>query len=72
MSEKRHYREVTYRCSSDRCGHTQTIRYFLEDSVLPVTCCVKCRAGFGVESVGLMIQTSRGMFPESKGQLVAA
>jgi hypothetical protein len=35
--------EVTYTC---KCGHKQTVRYFSDDSILPATCCVNCRAGF--------------------------
>jgi hypothetical protein len=56
------FREIKYRCSKDSCGHTQVIRYFLDDTVLPFTCCVTCRAGFGIEP-GQMAAQHIGMFP---------
>lgn len=58
---------VEYTCSN--CGAKQTIRYFSDDSILPVTCCVKCRAGFEVRSelpsqaVNYMVNKNIGMFP---------
>ena len=63
---------VEYTCNI--CEAKQTIRYFTNDSILPVTCCVKCRAGFEVRSespsqaVSYMISKGIGMFP---GQPVA-
>lgn len=54
--------EVEYRCSRQKCGHKQTIRFFSPEDILPVTCCVNCRAGFGVETVQMM-QNHVGMFP---------
>ena len=44
---------VVYQCPN--CGDTQTLRYFRSEFVLPQTCCVKCRAGFG--------NNPGGMFP---------
>lgn len=57
--------EVTYRCTSPKCGNEQTIRFFSNEDHLPVTCCVKCRAGFGVE-LPAMAANKIGMFPVSK------
>lgn len=56
--------EVDYRCSRQKCGHTQTVRFFSPEECLPVTCCVHCRAGFGMELMQ-MIQNHVGMFPIS-------
>lgn len=53
-------KESTYTCS--KCAAVQTITYFADDQVLPVTCCVKCRSGFGVE-LGAMLANHVGMFP---------
>jgi hypothetical protein len=55
-------KEITYRCANEQCDNEQVIRYFANLSVLPVTCCVKCRAGFGVD-VPKMIEHGIGMFP---------
>lgn len=63
------FKEVTYTCANSECRHTQTIRYFADDTPLPVTCCVKCRAGFGVELPVMMM--GKGMFP-GKAVTVAA
>lgn len=62
------FTEVEYACKNPACGHTQTIRYFSDlvngkpDVILPVTCCVKCRAGFGKE-LAEQYQAKLGMFP---------
>ena len=42
-------KEVDYLCTTKDCEHRQTVRYFPDEPVNPVLCCVKCRAGFGVE-----------------------
>jgi hypothetical protein len=55
-------KEIKYRCADAQCGNEQTIRYFTNDPVLPVTCCVKCRAGFGKELKDQMA-FHIGMFP---------
>ncbi len=60
MSEELH--KVTYRCTKRGCGNIQTIAYFNDDLPLPVTCCVKCRAGFGMDIAG-QIAHHLGMFP---------
>jgi hypothetical protein len=60
----RSFKEVKYVCSNNKCGHTQVLRFFATDVVLPVTCCVKCRAGFGLPNVGLMMSEHKGMFPD--------
>lgn len=52
-------KETVYTC---RCGHKQTITDFADEKPLPVTCCVKCRAGFGVE-LPMMLGSHTGMFP---------
>ena len=63
MAEKqRTLHEVIYTCSNKDCRHQQTIRYFADDAILPVTCCVKCRAGFNVE-LGMQMNRGVGMFP---------
>lgn len=64
---KQTLKEVTYTCT---CGHKQIITFFPDDTILPVTCCVKCRAGFGVE-LRDMIAFQKGMFP-SKPVVIAA
>jgi hypothetical protein len=56
------FKELTYTCATPSCGHKQDIRYFAADAVLPVTCCVKCRAGFGKE-LAEQYQSRIGMFP---------
>jgi hypothetical protein len=56
------YREVKYRCATDGCGNEQTIRYFLDDTILPFTCCVKCKAGFGKDTKD-QAAFHIGMFP---------
>lgn len=56
------FRDLTYVCA--QCGHTQSIRYFHSEAILPVTCCVKCRAGFGIPTSGEMVMRNVGMFPE--------
>lgn len=56
------FHEITYECSRQRCGNKQTIRFFATDPILPVTCCVSCRAGFGMD-LGEMIASHVGMFP---------
>jgi hypothetical protein len=53
---------ITYQCSKPSCGHTQVITYFPDDAPLPTTCCVKCRAGFGVD-LSEMMNRRIGMFP---------
>jgi hypothetical protein len=56
------FREIRYRCTNDKCGAEQTIRYFVDDSVLPFTCCVACRAGFGKDKQD-QASFRIGMFP---------
>jgi hypothetical protein len=56
--------DVTYKCSNPPCGHKQTISFFTGEPSLPVTCCVKCRAGFGIE-LARMHAEGNGMFPVS-------
>lgn len=55
-------KETVYTCTNSRCGHKQTITDFADEKPLPVTCCVKCRAGFGIE-LGAMLASHTGMFP---------
>jgi hypothetical protein len=55
-------KEITYRCSSEKCGNEQVIRYFANLAHLPVTCCVKCRAGFQID-VMKQLEHGVGMFP---------
>ena len=62
---KRTLKEVVYTCTdylNKRCTHKQTITFFPDDPILPVTCCVKCRAGFGTE-LNAMLGQGIGMFP---------
>jgi hypothetical protein len=42
-------KEVDYKCTTDGCGHTSTMRYFPDEPVILTLCCVNCRAGFGIE-----------------------
>lgn len=58
--------EVTYRCTAPKCGNEQTLKFFANENHLPVTCCVKCRAGFGGVAVVAMVENHIGMFPVSK------
>ena len=60
MSRKSSFREVVYTCT--KCLCTQKIRYFFDDVVLPIVCCVKCRAGFGIELREMLAQ-GNGMLP---------
>lgn len=53
---------VTYTCSNKKCGDTQTLTFWDTEHPLPVTCCVKCKAGFGKE-LDVMIGHNIGMFP---------
>lgn len=53
--------EVVYTC---KCGAKQTVRYFPEDTPLPATCCVACKAGFNTDlSYGAMAARGLGMIP---------
>ena len=54
--------EVKYECNTPRCGNKQTLRYWPDESILPVACCTKCRAGFGME-LDKQMMTRTGMFP---------
>jgi hypothetical protein len=65
-------KEVIYTCTNAKrqCGHTQKITFFADDHILPVTCCVKCRAGFG-DSLEVMIGQQIGMFPSKPVYLSA-
>jgi hypothetical protein len=65
------FREIKYRCTSDGCGNEQTIRYFLDEVLIPFTCCVKCRSGFGKEP-SQMASYRVGMFPVGEVQPVGA
>jgi hypothetical protein len=56
------FREITYRCTNSKCNHEQTIRYFADDSLLPFTDCVKCKAGIG-EKRDVQAAHHIGMFP---------
>lgn len=58
-------RDITYVRSKASCGHSQIISYFHDDKPLPVTCCVKCRAGSGIELREQMADHI-GMFPARK------
>lgn len=62
-------KEVDYTCSNPKCKSTQTIRYFADDKILPVTCCVACKAGFGVELMQ-QIAGHKGMFPTSEPRII--
>lgn len=66
----RTFREVTYTCAREGCGNQQTVRYFADDPMLPITCCTKCRSGFGVD-LPQMMEQRKGMFP-SKPVFVSA
>lgn len=57
--------EVTYRCVNPKCGNQQTLRFFSHENHLPVACCTKCRAGFGVD-LQPMLENKIGMFPVAK------
>lgn len=63
-------KEVDYKCSNHDCGATQTLRYSPEEEPLPVTCCVPCGAGFGID-LRQMIVGHIGMFPQGKPRLSA-
>lgn len=64
MAKERHFVEVDYVC---KCGHKQTVRYFPNDSILPATCCVNCRAGFNSDmAYGAMAASGRGMVAQKK------
>jgi hypothetical protein len=52
--------EVKYRCKTERCGNEQTIKYWEHEAIMPATCCVKCKAGFGKE-YGYAEMAARGM-----------
>jgi len=49
-------KEVDYTCTTRDCGNTQTVRYFPDEAVNPMLCCVRCRAGFGVEHQQMIMQ----------------
>jgi hypothetical protein len=53
---------TTYKCNNPDCKNTQVITD--QDGVrpLPITCCVKCRLGFGVD-LNTMLSTGSGMLP---------
>lgn len=57
--------EITYKCTNPKCGNDQTLLFFGSEDPLPVTCCTKCKAGFGVEQAA-MAANHIGMFPVSK------
>ena len=61
--------ETVYTCTNAKCGHTQTITDFAEQRILPVTCCVKCRAGFGKE-LEEMLARHIGMFPGESVEVI--
>lgn len=67
----RTFKEVTYVCTKDTCRHSQTIRYFPDDPILSVTCCVKCRSGFNLDLKD-MLDLGKGMFPTSRPTMVSA
>lgn len=56
---------VTYRCTNPKCGDEQTLLFFSNENHLPVTCCTKCRAGFGV-AMQQQLEAKVGMFPTKK------
>jgi hypothetical protein len=59
-------REITYKCSNGRCGHTQTLRFWDHEPVFPVLCCVECRNGFdGTLTIEKQMSKHAGMFPIS-------
>ena len=59
MATRREFTEVTYTC---KCGHKQTVRYFLEEPTYPAVCCVVCREGLGnTMSYGEMAMRGIGM-----------
>ena len=59
--KKRALREVKYTC---KCGNVQTLRYWGDESILPATCCVQCRAGFNNNiGYGEMASIGMGMLP---------
>lgn len=61
---RREFREVTYRCTNEKCGNEQTVRYFVDDTAMPATCCTSCRAGLGLEmSLAQMASRGIGMLP---------
>lgn len=62
-------KEVDYRCTNPECRHNQTLRYFPDEPVNPVLCCIKCRAGFNVEPQQ-MLQQRAGMMIVGKPRLV--
>lgn len=64
-------KEVDYVCTNVKCKHTQTIRYFADDKILPVTCCVQCRAGFNMELMN-QIAGHKGMFPIGEPRVIGA
>lgn len=60
-------KEVDYLCATPKCEHTQTIRFSPDEPVFPVTNCVKCRAGFGIDLQQQMAERI-GMFPVGKAR----
>ena len=56
---------VKYICTNPKCGNEQTLLFFSNENHLPVTCCTKCRAGFGVE-LQAQFQNKIGMFPAER------
>jgi len=61
-------KEVLYRCTTEGCGHEHTMRYFPDEAVNPVHCCVKCQAGFGVDHRE-QVMRQIGMVPVGKPKM---
>lgn len=55
-------KEVKYRCANSHCKNEQIVTYFADDTPLPFTLCVKCKAGFGKDTQQILIGR-QGMFP---------
>lgn len=55
------FKAVTYECSTPNCRHRMTVRYFPNEILMQVACCVKCKAGFGLP-VEKMLADHQGMF----------
>jgi hypothetical protein len=62
-------KEVDYRCTDSQCGYTTTFRYFPDEPVNPMLCCIRCRAGFGVDHRE-MVAGKIGMAVVGKSRLV--
>ena len=52
---------IVYKCSE--CGDTDTERLFSDKPIPKALCCVKCRAGFGVDERSFGVTNHAAMWP---------